>query len=172
MKLLPLERSEQFELVGRWLSREENYKWLDFGQGVQVLTPQSLKIMTQRRIQFVRLYTPDEDERRPVGIVGLSNVDLNFKTATAWIVLGEKRYGGISARATSKLLTLGFEELALEAINAWTLEVNAPARRLLEQLNFRFMGRQRRCHYINGRPLDRLWYDLLASEHEELPDDA
>ena len=28
------------------------------------------------------------------------------------------------------------------------------------------MGRQRRCHWIEGRVYDRLWFDLLASEHD------
>jgi RimJ/RimL family protein N-acetyltransferase len=169
MKLIPPERPEHFELVADWLGREENYKWLDFGQGVQVLTAVSLKIMTQRRIQFIRIYTADDDDDLPVGVVGLSNIDVRFKTATAWIVLGEKRHGGrASVRAVARFLTQGFEELGLEAVNAWTVETNAPARRLMEKLGFRYIGRQRRCHYLNGRPLDRLWYDLLKGELQDV----
>jgi hypothetical protein len=30
------------------------------------------------------------------------------------------------------------------------------------------MGRLRQCHYIDDRVYDRLWFDLLASEHEEI----
>lgn len=169
MQLITPERPEHFELIADWLARDENHQWLDFGQGVQVLTAASLKIMTQRKIQFIRIYTAEEDDALPVGVVGLSNVDTRFKTATVWIVLGEKRHGGrASARAVSRLLTLGFEELGLEALNAWTVETNAPARRLMERLGFRYIGRQRCCHYLNGRPLDRLWYDLLKSEHREI----
>ena len=40
--------------------------------------------------------------------------------------------------------------------------------RIIERLGFRFIGRQRQCHYIDGRPYDRLLFDLLASEHQEL----
>jgi len=87
-----------------------------------------------------------------------------------WVVLGRKRYGGYGPRAASKLLTLGFTELGLESVGAWTVEINVPARRGLERLGFRYIGRQRRCHWIDGRPYDRLLYDLLASEHRELPD--
>jgi len=57
--------------------------------------------------------------------------------------------------------------LGLCAINAWTVETNAAAQRGLERLGFRYVGRLRKCHYIDGRALDRLLYDLLANEYRE-----
>ena len=147
MKLLPLDSSELLELVGDWLGKEENAKWLDFGSGVQAPTPAMLRIMTQRGLHVLRVYTGGVDEA-PVGVVGLSNVDRRFKTATAWAVLGNKRYGGCPTAA-----------------NAWTVEINVAARRVLEQLGFQPIGRQRHCHLIDGRAYDRLLFDLLASEH-------
>ena len=170
MKLLPLDRPELVELVAGWLSQEDNYKWLDFGNGVHSLTPVSIKVMTQRDLHVLRAFTPNGDDL-PIGVVGLSNVDRRFKTAgSMWAVLGRKRYGGYAPRAASKLLTLAFTELDLESVGAWTVETNTPARRGLEQLGFHYVGRQRRCHWIDGKPYDRLLYDLLASEHRELPD--
>src|ERR1043166_2342057 len=74
-----------------------------------------------------------------------------------------------ASRAASRILTYGFQELGLEAVAAWTVEINVPSRRALEHLHFRFVGRQRRCHWIDGKPYDRLLYDLLATEH--VPDD-
>ncbi len=35
------------EQVASWLAAEENYRWPDFGQGVQALSAVSLKIMVQ-----------------------------------------------------------------------------------------------------------------------------
>ncbi len=52
-------------------------------------------------------------------------------------------------------------------MNAWTVETNTPSLGLLQRLNFRYIGRERRCHYIDGQPYDRLLFDLLASEHKE-----
>jgi len=171
MKLLPLDRPELIELVAGWLGKEENSKWLDFGNGVHSVTAVSLKIMTQRDLHLLRVYTPDDSDV-PIGVCGLSNVDRRFKTAGSfWVVLGEKRYGGYASRAASKLLTIGFGELGLDAVGAWTVEVNVAARRGLERLNFQYIGRQRRCHWIDGRPYDRLLYDLLATEHRELDHD-
>ena len=170
MKLLPLDRPELIQLAAQWLGREENYKWLDFGDGVHALSRVSLTIMTQRDLHLLRLFTPDDSDL-PVGLVALSDIRRESKTAgSLWAVLGRKRYGGYTFRAASKLLTFGFVELGLEAVSAWTVESNVAARRVLEQLKFRYVGRQRRRHWIEGRPYDRLLYDLLAREHAPIPD--
>ncbi len=167
MQLLPLDTPDLIELASSWLSNDENSKWLDFGSGVQALTPTTLRIMTQRSLHVLRVYTADTDDV-PAGVAGLSNVDRRFKTATVWAVLGNKRYGGCTTRAVSRLLTLGFTELGLVAVNAWTVDVNVAARRVLEHLGFSYVGRQRQCHYVDGRRHDRLLFDLLAGEHASL----
>jgi len=171
MKLLPLDTPEIIELAAGWLKEKENYQWLDFGNGKQILTPSLLKIMTQREAHFLRVYTSDRDDA-PIGIVGLNSIDGNFKTATFWGASGEKsfRNRGYSTIASSKLMTLAFRDLGLHAVNTWSVEHN-PSLRTIERLGFRFLGRQRQCHYIDGRPYDRLLFDLLASEHRELDEE-
>jgi len=67
------------------------------------------------------------------------------------------------------MLSFGFKELGLGAIHTWIVEHN-PSIRVAQQVRFRPIGRQRKCHYIDGRAYDRLWFDLLASEHEEVLD--
>jgi len=167
MKLLPLSSPELIELVAGWLGKPDNYKWLDFGNGVQMVSPITLRIMTQRDIHVFRAYTADHGDV-PVGVVGLTNVDRHFKTASVWVVLGNKRYGGCTTEAVSRMLTVGFRELGLHAVSAWTLETNIGGQRVLEALHFKYIGRQRQCHYIDGRPYDRLLFDLLATEHHDI----
>jgi RimJ/RimL family protein N-acetyltransferase len=171
MRLLPLDRPELFDLVAGWLSRKENYQWLDFGNGGQIVTPALLKIMAQRQTHFLRAFTSDRDDV-PIGIVGLNSVDRTFKTAMFWGVTGEKsfRNRGYSTFASSKFLTLGFRDLGLRAINTWAVDGN-PSLRTIQRLGFRFIGRMRQCHYIGGRLYDRLLFDLLASEHQELDEE-
>ena len=164
MRLLALDSPELIELVSHWLSKEENHKWLDFGNGIQGLTPATIKIMTQRGLHVLRVFTGDPEDEA-AGVVGLSNVDRTAKTATLWAVLGNKRYGGSAPRASSQLLTLAFTELGLVSVNAWTVEINTAGRRGLERLGFTYIGRQRQCHRMDGRTYDRLLFDLLASEH-------
>jgi RimJ/RimL family protein N-acetyltransferase len=170
MKLLPLERPEAFELAAGWLAKKENYQWLDFGNATRRITPALLKVMAQRDTHLLRVYTSDSDDT-PIGIVGLNSIDHNFKTATFWGASGDKsfRYRGYSTVASSKLLTLAFRDLGLHAINTWSVDHN-PSLRTIERLGFRFIGRQRLCHYVDGRLYDRLLFDLLASEHREISD--
>jgi RimJ/RimL family protein N-acetyltransferase len=168
MKLLALDSPAYCELVAGWLSRKENHQWLDFGNGRQSFTPALLRIMAQRETHFLRLYTSDRDDT-PIGVMGLNSVDRVFKTATFWGVSGDKsfRNRGHSTFAASKFLALAFRELGLHTINTWAVELN-PSLRTIERLGFRFIGRQRQCHAIDGRLCDRLLFDLLASEHREL----
>jgi len=170
MKLLPLALAERLELAAGWLAQKENYQWLDFGNGGQFISPALLKIMAQRDTHFIRLYTsPGHDA--PIGIAALNNVDRRSRSAVFWGAAGDKsfRNRGHGTLAGSRFLTLAFRELGLHVIQTWVAEGN-PSLRLIERLGFRFSGRQRQCHYIDGRPYDRLMFDLLASEHRELGD--
>ena len=168
MRLRPLDSPELIHLVAKWLAEKANYQWLDFGDGRQSLTPEWLKIMTQRQSDVLRAFTADGSDV-PIGVVGLSNIDHHFKTARFWVVVGDKSFAarGYATPALSKMLTLAFQDLGLHTVNTWVVEGN-PSVRIVKRLNCRFIGPQRQCHYIDGRPYDRLWFDLLASEHKEI----
>lgn len=167
MKLLPLDTPERIALVAGWLAQKENYQWLDFGDGRQLVTPALLKVMAQRPTHFLRVYT--DDGGTPIGIAGLNGVDRRNGIATLWGATGEKsfRSRGYATFAGSKFLTLAFDALGLHAINTWVADGN-PSLRLVQRLGFRYIGRQRACHLIDGERRDRLFFDLLASEHREL----
>lgn len=167
MQLKPIDACN-LDLVAKWMSTKDNYQWLDFAHGTQILTPISLRIMSQRDIHVLRVFTSDSDDS-PIGLVALSDIAHAFKTARLWYVLGHKAYAGqgYTTRAVSKLLTLAFAHLGLLAVNAWAVDQNKPSLRVLEHNDFHFVGRQRQCHHIDGHPFDRLLFDLLASEHKE-----
>ena len=169
MRLQPLDRAN-FGLVMSWLGQEENYQWLDFGAGAQLLQAGALQLMLHRETHCLRVFN-SEPEDVPLGIVALSNVSPRFKTAMLWYVLGEKKYSGrgCTTQAVRTILQLGFGALGLHAVNAWAVSVNAPSIRVLERNNFQLIGRLRQCHYIEGRLCDRLLFDLLASEQKGVP---
>lgn len=170
MRLIPLDSPQLIALVADWLAQPENFKWLDFGGGRQPPTPALVKIMAQRDTNVLRVFTADDDET-PIGVVGFNNLDRHFKTATIWTVLGDKSFArrGYSTRAVSLMLTLGFRDLGLGAINSWVVDSN-PSLEVARRLNLHFVGRQRKCHDIDGQPCDRLLFDILPSEHRELQD--
>ena len=65
MHLLPFARAQDCELAAAWLSRPENHRWLDFGGGVQEVGPVQLKVMSQRDLHELRLYTDVLGQRLP-----------------------------------------------------------------------------------------------------------
>jgi len=168
MELIPLDNDALINLAAGWLGEQRNYQWLDFGAGAQAISPLLLKVMTQKDAHIIRAFTADDDGK-PIGLAALSNVNAGFKTAVLWIVLGDRSYSakGYAHRASAAMLTLGFTQYGLECINAWAVECNHASLRAIKRLHFRPIGRQRHCHYIDGKPYDRLWFDLLASEHRE-----
>src|SRR5262245_61266863 len=105
MKLLALDRPEIIERVAGWLSRKENFQWLDFGG--KPVTAALLRIMAQRGTHFLRAYTSDLDDL-PIGILGLNNVDRIFGSATFWGASGDKafRSRGYSTFGSSLFLGL------------------------------------------------------------------
>ena len=168
MNLKPIDSPELLNLAAAWLAREEDSQWLHPRNAAQAVTPEWLKIAIQRGGDVLRLFTTDENEV-PIGVVGLSEVDRNFRTARGWVLVGDKSFHarGYATRAASKMLTFAFRELGLHAVNTWIVEGN-PSVRIAKRLNFRLIGRQRECHYIDGEAHDRLWFDLLDSEHREI----
>jgi RimJ/RimL family protein N-acetyltransferase len=169
MQLLRLDSPERLQQAVAWLSHKDNYPWLDFADGRQLITAAWLRVGEQRGSYEVRIFTAENGS--PIGVVGLSNINPHFKTANIWVVLGDKRFAGqgCASRATSMMLTHGFRTLGLRSIHTWIVEHNHSVR-VAERVKFRFIGRQRQCHCIDGRWYDRLWFDLLASEHEDMSD--
>lgn len=169
-QLRPLDSPELIRLAASWLAQKENYQWLAFGDGKQILTPEWLKIMTQRDTHILRVYTADDGT--PIGIAGLDTVSRSFKTGRFWFVTGDKTFRGCgyATQAASQMLTLAFRDLGLQAVNSWAVDSNPPnpSVRIAQRLNFKLIGRIRQCHYIDGVAYDRLWFDLLASEHKEI----
>ncbi|MGQ0612465.1 MAG: GNAT family N-acetyltransferase [Planctomycetaceae bacterium] len=156
---------EHLDLVSRWLGEKENYQWLDFGAGHQVIARTALALMRQRDHHCFRLQFAGEGGP-PVGLVALSNISPNFRSAMLWYLLGDKRHAGkgITRRGVEEILRHAFGPLGLHSVYAWCVVENAPSQRILQRSGFREIGRQRECHFIDGRPHDRMLYDLLARE--------
>ena len=166
MRLLEIDNS-CLPTVAGWLAKPENYQWLQFG-GVQQVSEISLRMMAQRDIHCLRVFTADDDET-PIGIIGLGDISTVFCSANLWYVLGNKTQAGhgYTTRAVSVMLDHGFG-LGLETIHAWAAIENTASIRVLEKNNFQRIGTRRRCHHLNGRLVDRYLFDLLAEEHARL----
>lgn len=163
VELSPIDTPEMVNLVTAWLSQGPCH-WLEPGSRRR-LTPAVFRRLLHRFDYEFRVFRL-EQLGAPLGVVALTDINREFKTATAWGMLGDKAWTrqGLTTAALSKILTLGFTELGLCAINAWAVD-ESPSLHMLTRLHFRFIGRQRSCHYVNGQPHDRLRFDLLSTEH-------
>jgi len=157
-------------VAASWLNNEQNWKWIQAGSRAPRLDPVTFRIMTQRPSHSFHLFFDDE-RSEPIGLVALSDLDVVSRSASVWCVLGEKECAGrgYSSRAVNDCLAYGFNELGLESISAWTLPLNIASLHILRQNGFRYIGRQRRCHPLDGKLYDRLLYDLLAEEFHPNP---
>jgi len=140
VRLKPLDSSELILTVAGWLAQKENYQWLQFGDGRQILTPVLLKIMSQRDAHVLRVYVSEDGA--PLGIVGLDEVNRNFKTARLWVVAGEKNCcgRGYATEAAQRLMDWARAEHGVRRFISSTTPDNAPSLRVHEKLGFRRTG--------------------------------
>src|SRR5581483_3172724 len=151
--------SRDIEYVADWLADDDVRQWLDFGSDVPVVDAASVQTMAHHKSKLWQVFTSDANDV-PIGVVGLTNINENFHSASLWYVLGEKEFCGCgyTSRAVSRLLTVGFSQLGLRCVSAWTVEHNVASIRVLQRNNFRLIGRLRQAHTIKGRAVDRLLF--------------
>lgn len=169
MKLRPMHNND-VETVARWLSQKENHQWLDFGAGKQLLEEPVIRMMYQGDEHDFQVFTPDPETDVPIGLVALSDISIKFNSATLWYILGNKKFWGrrYTTRAVNKMLTHAFDKINLKTVYAWAVEQNTPSIKILRNNNFKLIGRRRKCHHVNGEVCDRLLFDLLDSEHQNI----
>lgn len=151
-------------LVASWLTRADITRWLDFGRGRQHLPGPALAIMVQQDAH--RLWLVRDTLSEVVGVVALSDISVPFGTAVLWYAIGvvEARGHGVATAAVNAALEEGFGSLGLHVVQAWVVDGNVASIRVLERAGFRFGGRQRASHVLDGERRDRLLYDRLRDD--------
>jgi diamine N-acetyltransferase len=112
---------------------------------------------------------------RPIGTVGLHQVDLLNGTAEFGIAIGEKGdWGrGYGTDATRAICEFGFAQLRLERIGLRVYAGNERGRRAYEKAGFVMEGTMRHAHFRDGAHIDvhvmaMLRGEWLASRHAGL----
>jgi RimJ/RimL family protein N-acetyltransferase len=79
------------------------------------------------------------DDDKPIGFVGLSNIDLEQKEASVFIMIGEDEYRGkgIGKATLDFLLSYANKELGLTALTLEVDKQNEPAIRLYKSRGFK-----------------------------------
>jgi diamine N-acetyltransferase len=121
------------------------------------------------RSQSHRLFTVYEKESlRPVGGVGLHDINLRHSTAEMGLMIGEKScWGkGYGTEATRLMLDYGFNGLSLHNIMLRVHSHNERGIRAYRRAGFKEIGRQREAFRLGGRAWDVIYMDCLAHEFE------
>jgi RimJ/RimL family protein N-acetyltransferase len=156
-------RPDHFELVAQWLSSSDINRWLTSEWRNRMVSATTIAIALRNRRN--RLYLARSNSV-PCGVVGLADIDACDQTAMVWYFLGERTLAGhgITSEAVIHLARLCFTEMGLASIYAWIMEDNTASKRVLEKAGFREAGRLRRAASSGGRQVDRVYFDLIASQ--------
>ncbi len=82
------------------------------------------------------------DDDKPIGFMGLSNIDPAKKSASVFIMIGEDEYRGkgIGKISLQYLINFAFQELSLKMLTAEVNKLNAPSLNLNLSLGFQKTG--------------------------------
>jgi len=154
---------EHFGLVARWLSKREINRWLTPEWRNRAVNTALIAVAVRNRRNRLFLVRCVSE---PCGLVALANIEEADKTGMVWYVLGEQKLSarGIISEAVTQLTRLCFCQMGLASIYAWIMEDNIASLRVLQKAGLREAGRIRCAASSAGRQVDRIYFDLIASE--------
>lgn len=105
---------------------------------------------------------------RPIGSIGLQQINHFQRTATFGIMIGEKDCWnkGYGTEATTLMLDYGFNGLGLHNIMLYAASFNASGLGAYARAGFKEIGRRREVWWAGGKAYDTVYMDCLATEFE------
>ncbi len=133
------------------VSRREHIKWF------------ASLLKDKKRITYMIVL---RKTNKPIGRIGLKNIDLVHKRAELEKMIGEKYFlgKGYGKEATIVLLENAFRDLRLRRIYSQVLEFNSANINLNKKIGFKIEGRLRNHFYNQGKFYDVLYMGLLKDD--------
>lgn len=121
------------------------------------------------RCAFVIGSGTDQDAT-PVGLTGLSNINLHSRSAEYWIYIGDRssRRKGLASDATSLILQFAFNSLALHRVYLQVMQNNLPALNLYRKFGFIEEGVAREHLFVSGGFMNMVSFSILENEFRAL----
>lgn len=117
------------------------------------------------RVMFV-IEAVEDNNNKPIGSIGLSNIHPKDHHAVFGIAIGEKAYWskGYGTEAARLIIRYGFEQLNLHRITSSAISFNERSLRLHLRVGFKEEGRQREAIFRNGAYHDHVVFGMLRKE--------
>jgi len=108
----------------------------------------------------------DGETTKPIGNVGLHNINTKDHGASFGIAVGDKEYWskGYGTEAARLIIDYGFQQLNLHRISSSAIAFNERSIRMHKNLGFVEEGRMREAIFKNGQYHDQIGFGLLRSE--------
>ena len=167
-KLIPFEETH-LPIVLRWVN--DSY----IQDAIGTIGPVT---MTQHRVWYSKLQNDQtrlaliiEDENDiPVGLIGLSGIDLRYRNAELWIYLGEESARGkfVGRTAVKLMCEMAFETLALHRLYVHVFDYNPIAQKFFKSCGMTEEGVLRESAFKHGVFIDKHVLSILDREFKSL----
>ena len=169
IRLRPLER-EDLKVLHEW---ENDFELIMYSRS----KPINFVNMAQLEKQYeewaknereLHLIVELVDSKEAVGIARLEYGEWgNVRSAGVGTYIGKKELWskGFGRYITVALLEIAFNQLNMERCEAWSVEYNHRAHRVLEACGFRKAGVVRHSAFVNGRKWDGVHFDILLEDY-------
>lgn len=124
----------------RWINDSKNNQYLHYT--LPLSNANTRKWYMQNKDSTNRLDMTILYDCKPIGVIGLLNIDIVKRDAELYITIGEQEYKGIgvAGKAMHQLVQIGFQKLRLNTIYLFTESGNLAAIRAYEKFGFRKTG--------------------------------
>jgi len=169
LRFRPIEKDD-LKLLHGW---ENDFELMMFSRS----KPMSFTNMAQLERQYEE-WVKDEKTLRfmvellpknePIGIAKIEREEWgNVRSANVGTYIGNKGLWGkgIGRQISVALLEMSFVQLNMERCEAFSVEYNKRAHRVLESCGFKKAGVMRQSNFVGGRKWDSYCFDILREEY-------
>lgn len=148
----------------RWINDNRNNQYLHYNLPLEY--DKTLAWFKRIRHRIDRYDAIIEANGKPVGIIGLINIDNNNGKAEYYITIGEDEYKGkgIATKASKLLLDYAFIKLNLIKVYLFTEIGNIEAQKLFERLGFKKEGNLKNDIKRGDQYINRYVYGMCKDE--------
>lgn len=149
----------------KWINDEKNNKYLHYDLPLEVDKTNLWFISISGRVD--RLDCTITYNEKPIGLIGLIDIDLNSKEAEYYICLGDDEFKGkgIANIATQLLIKQAYTDLNLKKLFLYTEVANLRAQKLFEKSGFVKKKLIENDLFYKGKYVDRYLYVLDLQKH-------